>query len=140
MSSARAANPAARRLHHVTLECRPALELIDRYGAHEGVLLYVDPPYLGSARGYGNAYRHEMRTSEEHRGLAEALHRCKAAVVLSGYASDLYDLELYPDWHRVTFATGTVPSRSSTQIFTKSTFRVASSRTVARASASVVTP
>jgi DNA adenine methylase len=98
---------AARRLHHVTLECRPALELIDRYGAHEGVLLYVDPPYLGSARGYGNAYRHEMRTSEEHRGLAEALHRCKAAVVLSGYASDLYDLELYPDWHRVTFATGT---------------------------------
>lgn len=98
---------ASARLHDVTLECRPALELIERYGQHEDVLLYVDPPYLGLTRGYEKSYRHEMRDPDQHRELADALHACRAAVVLSGYASDLYDLELYPDWHRQTFLTGT---------------------------------
>lgn len=99
--------PAAERLHHVTLEARPALEIIERYGADEDVLIYADPPYLGSTRGYDKAYRYEMRSDEDHRALAAGLRRCRAAVVLSGYPSDLYDLELYADWHRVTFKTGT---------------------------------
>lgn len=98
---------AAKRLHHVSLECRPALEIIDRYGAHEDVLLYVDPPYLGSTRSNDRSYRHELITDDEHRELAAALRACRAAVVLSGYASDLYDRELYPDWHRQEFLTGT---------------------------------
>lgn len=99
---------AAERLHHVTLECRPALELIHKFGADPDVLLYVDPPYVGSTRGsYDKAYRHEMRDDDQHRELAAALHACRAAVVLSGYASDLYDLELYPDWHRTAFPSGT---------------------------------
>lgn len=98
---------AAERLHHVTLECRPALEIVERYGACEDVLLYVDPPYLGSTRANDRSYRHELMTDDEHRGLAEALRACKASVVLSGYASDLYDQELYPDWHRTAFQTGT---------------------------------
>lgn len=99
---------AAERLHHVTLECRPALELVERYGASEDVLLYVDPPYVGSVRWSGDsAYRFEMRDEDSHRELAAALHQCRAAVVLSGYASDLYDLELFPDWHRTEFASGT---------------------------------
>ena len=99
---------AAERLHHVTLECRPALELITKFGADPDVLLYVDPPYVGSTRGnYDKAYRHEMRDDDQHRELAAALHACRAAVVLSGYASDLYDLELYPDWHRTAFLSGT---------------------------------
>jgi DNA adenine methylase len=99
---------AAKRLHHVTLECRPALELIAKFGADRDTLLYVDPPYVGSTRGsYDKAYRHEMRDDESHRELADALHACRAAVVLSGYASDLYDLELYPDWRRTSFPSGT---------------------------------
>lgn len=98
---------AAERLHHVTLECRPAAELIERYGAHDDVLLYVDPPYLGSTRANDRSYRHELISDDEHRGLADQLRTCRAAVVLSGYPSDLYDLELYPDWHRVAFASGT---------------------------------
>jgi DNA adenine methylase len=102
--------PAAERLHHVTLECRPALELIAKFGADADTLLYVDPPYVGSTRGsYDKAYRHEMRDDDQHRELAAALHACRAAVVLSGYASDLYDLELYPppDWNRIAFPSGT---------------------------------
>jgi DNA adenine methylase len=98
---------ALERLHHVSLECRPALEIVQRYGACADVCLYVDPPYLGSTRPGGPSYRHELLTDDEHRELGETLRACKAAVVLSGYPSDLYDRELYPDWHRTTFQAGT---------------------------------
>lgn len=89
---------AAERLHAVSLEALPALELIARYGRHDGTLLYVDPPYLGTTRTFAN-YRHEMRGEEQHRELAAALADCRATVVLSGYHSPLYD-ELYEGWHR----------------------------------------
>jgi DNA adenine methylase len=90
---------AAERLHAVSLENLPALDLIAKYGKQPKVLLYVDPPYLGTTRGWGNNYRVEMKTELEHRELAAALADCKAPVVLSGYHSDLYD-ELYDGWHR----------------------------------------
>lgn len=89
---------AAERLAHVSLECRPALDLIDAYGRHQDVLLYVDPPYLASTR--ERNYRHEMGGEAEHRKLAAALSEARAAVVLSGYHSPLYD-ELYEGWQRV---------------------------------------
>ena len=89
---------AAERLHAVALESMPALDLIGKYGACPRVLLYVDPPYLGSTRSFAN-YRHEMRGETEHRELAVALADCKASVVLSGYDSPLYD-ELYDGWER----------------------------------------
>jgi DNA adenine methylase len=90
--------PVADRLASVSLECRPALELVEAYGRHERVLLYVDPPYLGSTR--VRNYRHEMSGEVEHRELAKALEACQSAVILSGYPSPLYD-ELYAGWHRV---------------------------------------
>lgn len=89
---------AAERLHHVSLESLPALDLIAKYGDAKDVLLYVDPPYLGTTRPWSN-YRIEMKTEEQHRELAAALADCKATVVLSGYHSPLYD-ELYTGWHR----------------------------------------
>ncbi|AJP04755.1 DNA methyltransferase [Streptomyces cyaneogriseus subsp. noncyanogenus] len=94
---------AAERLHAVSLENLPALELIAKYGKQPRVLLYVDPPYLGSTRAFAN-YRHEMTGEAEHRELAAALADCRAAVVLSGYDSPLYD-ELYGGWHRYTTQT-----------------------------------
>jgi DNA adenine methylase len=97
---------AAERLHGVSLEALPALEVISRYGSRAGVLLYVDPPYLGSTRGWGNNYRHELKTADEHRQLAAALVDCKATVVLSGYDSPLY-ADLYDGWHRYEQATST---------------------------------
>ncbi|TDB83411.1 DNA adenine methylase [Actinomadura sp. KC216] len=95
---------AAERLARVSLECRPALDVIDAYGAQPDVLLYVDPPYLGSTR--ARNYRHEMGSVAEHSELAKHLAECRAAVVLSGYHSDLYD-DLYRDWHRHEIATAT---------------------------------
>ena len=99
--------PAAERLQSVSLECRPALDIVEKYGAEPDVLLYVDPPYLGSTRANDNAYRHEMRSEADHRELADALRAARAAVVISGYPSPLYDLELYAGWDRHTFAAGT---------------------------------
>jgi DNA adenine methylase len=95
---------AAERLSRVSLEARPALELIEAYGQQRDVLLYVDPPYLGSTR--ARNYRHEMASELEHRHLAAALEACRAAVVLSGYDSPLY-LEAYAGWHRHEIATMT---------------------------------
>lgn len=94
--------PAAARLAAVSLECLPALEVIRRYGRHQDVLIYADPPYLESSRssaGRGPSYRHELRTEDDHRELASALCEARAAVVLSGYGSPLYD-ELYAGWGR----------------------------------------
>lgn len=100
--------PAAARLSDVSLECLPALELIAKYGAHRDVLLYVDPPYVGSTRSKSyDGYVHEMRAESDHRELAEALHAARATVVLSGYASDLYDRDLYAGWDRHTMSAGT---------------------------------
>lgn len=107
--------PTAERLHSVSLENLPALDLIGKYGRDPDVLLYVDPPYLASTR-EGGTYRHEMGGEDEHRELAAALHVARATVVLSGYASDLYDRELYPGWDRhtmhATSGHGTSPDRT----------------------------
>ena len=93
--------PAAERLMSVSLECRPALEVIAAYGRHDDVLLYVDPPYLGSTR-TSRQYAVEMSSAAEHHELIEALQQCRAAVALSGYPSPLYD-EALTDWRRVEF-------------------------------------
>lgn len=98
--------PAAARLRKVSLESRDALELIGKYGASPEVCLYVDPPYLGSTRANDRAYRHELRTEDEHRELADALLKARSAVVLSGYPSPLYD-ELYAGWQRHDMAAST---------------------------------
>lgn len=89
---------AAARLAHVSLECRPAHDVIEQYGADPDTLLYVDPPYLGGTRGTSNSYRHEMKSEQDHRDLAAGLDACVATVILSGYPDPLYD-ELYGGWH-----------------------------------------
>jgi len=91
--------PAAERIKDVSLECRDAVEVIEQYGRFESNLLYVDPPYLGSTRG-GSRYSHEMATRAEHDRLLDALVGVRATVMLSGYASELYD-ERLGAWERV---------------------------------------
>jgi DNA adenine methylase len=48
-----------------------------------------------------------MPTDDDHIALADALRACRAAVVLSGYDSTLYN-KLYPGWHvtRINTSTG----------------------------------
>lgn len=97
--------PAAERIAGVSLECRPALEVIADYGQHSNVLLYVDPPYLRTSRNSTN-YRHEMPSADEHGALLDALRDCAATVVLSGYPAPMYDEHL-ADWQRVDLAAWT---------------------------------
>ncbi|MGI5144812.1 DNA adenine methylase [Plantactinospora sp. CA-294935] len=90
---------AAERLRRVQIEQRRAVEVVAQHGRADDALLYVDPPYLPETRNDRGAYQEEM-TSDDHRSLAEALHALRAMVILSGYASPLYD-ELYADWTRI---------------------------------------
>jgi len=92
--------PAAERLARVSLECRPALEVIAAYGRHPGTLIYADPPYPASTRPNSpSTYRHEMTGDTAHTELAAALQACRGPVVISGYPCPLYD-DLYAGWHR----------------------------------------
>ncbi len=104
----------AERLARVSLECRPALALIADYGRAEDVCLYVDPPYLRGTR-EGTGYRHEMAEPEQHAELLEALRSCAASVVLSGYASPLYD-DVLSDWTRTEVRAHTTQAADSQRV------------------------
>lgn len=93
------------RLQGIVVEQKDARAVIDRYDAPDA-LIYVDPPYVMSTRSsmrgdgdIGRAYAYEM-DEDDHRRLAVRLCRAQAAVVVSGYASRLYDDELYVGWER----------------------------------------
>ena len=87
---------AAERLRGVQIENRPALEVIKRFN-FENVLIYCDPPYVLSTR-CRKQYRKEM-TDEDHEKLLNALLNHKGPVVISGYASPLYERFL-KGWYR----------------------------------------
>jgi DNA adenine methylase len=103
------------RLRDVTIESRPAVELMQQHDS-EQTLHYVDPPYLPETRqltfranghGFKPMYRHELDRGG-HVELLQVLRELKGMVVLSGYRSALYD-ETLPDWlsvERPAFADG----------------------------------
>jgi DNA adenine methylase len=99
--------PAAARLADVSLECRPAIEVVEQYGAIPENLLYVDPPYVHStlAGSSGSRYPNTM-SDDEHKELLGALRDCRSKVVLSGYDSPIYE-DLLGDWHVTRFGAST---------------------------------
>lgn len=96
------------RLRGVTIECLPATEVILTHDTEE-TLHYVDPPYVHSTRSRGNPYdkkhlyAHEL-SDDDHRELLMLLRSVKGYVLLSGYATDMYE-ELLPDWTRLSKST-----------------------------------
>ncbi|MDE6880148.1 MAG: DNA adenine methylase [Oscillospiraceae bacterium] len=89
---------AAERLRDVQIEHTPAVELIRRFN-FPNVLIYADPPYVLSSRSAGKKqYAHEM-TDEDHIELLDALKSHQGPVLISGYASEMYDSEL-TGWYR----------------------------------------
>jgi len=84
------------RLKDVQIECRPAIEIIDRYNRPD-VLIYADPPYLAETR-QGSIYEHEM-SDDEHVKLLSVLSVHQGPVILSGYSSRLYD-DILSSWRR----------------------------------------
>lgn len=77
--------------------------------------VYVDPPYLRSARSdKGRIYACEFWTEAEHRGLLRSLKRLPCMVMLSGYASELYTRELRT-WRAWSFQAMTRSGRMATE-------------------------
>lgn len=105
--------PCAERLHRVTLESKDALDIIRDYGTEPTVCIYADPPYVGSTR--GGQYGLEMTSNEQHEAFAQACHDARAAVVISGYASDLYD-RAFGDWHVTRLKAPTALSGASDRV------------------------
>jgi len=87
------------RLRTVAIERRDACDLIVKQD-HPETLFYVDPPYVRGTRNEKPMYSHEMDDGD-HIHLAATLHDVEGMVIVSGYASALYDEWLYKDWHRV---------------------------------------
>lgn len=105
------------RMRGVVIECRDAaMVIVQQDGAD--TLHYVDPPYVHSTRcrmEKSSGYRYEM-SDADHRVLAELLHSVRGMVVLSGYPCDLYDNELYADWHRYERAAYADGARNRTEV------------------------
>jgi hypothetical protein len=77
-------------------------------------LVYCDPPYLHSTRKKLALYKHEMSRGDHERLLASLVQlRCR--VMLSGYASPLYDRQLR-GWHRETHAAITRGRTMATEV------------------------
>ncbi len=101
---------AAERMRGVIIEEDEATAVMLRYDSPD-TLHYLDPVYVQSTRNQrhvGNVYRHEM-TDNDHRDMAETVIRLSGMVALSGYYSELYNQELFPEWRLVmrdTFADG----------------------------------
>jgi len=78
----------------VLIESRPAIEVMRQHDSPD-TLHYIDPPYLPETRvaGSNRFYRHEL-TVDQHIELLRACCSLKGMVVISGYPSALYSLEL----------------------------------------------
>lgn len=99
----------------VIVENRDAFELIARHDRPD-TLFYIDPPYVPATRSLGNSYclrgkyRHEL-DDDDHARLLGAIADVRGMVVLSGYATELYDAALR-GWRRIeraAFADGARP-------------------------------
>jgi DNA adenine methylase len=91
-------NKFANRMREVFIECRDFRYIVETYDGPRTVF-YVDPPYVGCERRYTGEFR-----EQDHRDLAEILHRIKGKAIVSYYDCDLVK-ELYPGWRRVEIKT-----------------------------------
>lgn len=82
------------RLREVLIESSPASEVITQFDS-PATLFYVDPPYVLETRAWDHRkiYAHEL-TDADHLALLEQLKSVQGMVLLSGYRSAMYDVEL----------------------------------------------
>jgi DNA adenine methylase len=107
------------RLQPVTITNMDAIDFIRREDTPH-TLFYCDPPYLHQTRTATDAYGQFEMTEQDHRELLDLLRECEGKVMLSGYASELYDQTL-ADWTRHTFdlpnhAAGGATKRRMTEV------------------------
>jgi DNA adenine methylase len=81
-----------------------ALGFLSTFQWTAGEFVYVDPPYLPSTRRTERVYRFDCDDSHHH-SLLTLLDSLPAPIMLSGYASPVYD-EALKGWNRFEFQTG----------------------------------
>lgn len=91
---------AAERLKDAQIEQMDAIKLIEKMNDAE-TLIYADPPYLNETVASSSYYKIGM-SDDEHLELLNTLKLHKGPVILSGYNSTLYDVEL-KNWHNIEF-------------------------------------
>ena len=95
------------RLKRVAILNRDALDVIRQQDGKQ-TLFYLDPPYLGTTRTAEDVYSFEMNPIQ-HAELLDTIRQCQGSIMLSGYASELYDSRLQ-DWSRHEF---TLPNQAA---------------------------
>lgn len=88
--------PIHQRLRTVIIEHLPWQKCVDRYD-RVGTVMYVDPPYPEN----GVNYRHNMRSWEEHRELANRLAKARCNWILSSYDTPEVH-ELFADYETIS--------------------------------------
>lgn len=108
---------AAERFMGVTIEQRPAEDLMGRFDDPH-TLFYLDPPYLpGTRDAGGKGYVHEM-SRRDHEQMLWLVRQLRGRVMVSGYPSELYDRAL-ATWERhekPTTANGQVGAVSRVEV------------------------
>lgn len=89
------------RLQGVQIDNRDFRRVLRAYDKPD-TFFYMDPPYVPDTRRSGD-YRFEM-TVQDHEELVQLLLGLQGNVMLSGYASPLYDPLEKAGWHRQEFA------------------------------------
>jgi DNA adenine methylase len=89
------------RLQGVWILCQDALDVVHRFGRN--ALCYLDPPYLKETRTHKDAYKHEI-DADYHEKMIVELNVFPAAIMISGYKSELYDSLLGHWWNRSEFS------------------------------------
>ena len=89
------------RLRRIAILNQPALNVI-RSQDGPGTLFYLDPVYLPDTRTSKKAFGPFEMTVEEHEELLDAITGLQGMVMISGYASELYDGRLRA-WDRREF-------------------------------------
>jgi len=87
------------------LICMDAYQFLKQYPFNGTEFLYLDPPYLHETRTSNIRYEYEYKNSD-HKRLLQLVQTLDTKVMISGYASDLYDSEL-STWYRKEFTSMT---------------------------------
>ncbi len=88
----------AKRLRTVQIENRDYRFILNNYCKNNTIFAYLDPPYMHEARVTTNDYEFEM-SADDHNEMLGMVKKSKAKILISGYASDLYDKKL-SKWNR----------------------------------------
>ncbi len=86
---------------HALVMLGRAEEFLSSYAFTGTELVYCAPPYLPSTRRRERVYTYDY-SLEDHEKLLSLLRGLPCKVILSGYASTLYDTALH-DWSRISF-------------------------------------